>query len=236
MLLGHSHKFWDTFTRTHLAVTTNCRSKVLWLSGCSCPTTRRRAWLQKMTVQAPFPPLLKVFTRIPLMDSREFPPCYVSTLPPNCPLSSGCPSQDSLPPSAIPLPGSFLFPPPPAPIPPLESLLCILLSWIIAFRSEYAARCLFLPGSQQNGPWKPTWPFRPPCQSQYKCRCNREAGREVGSSIIMSMDGSSVSVCFEPEPSGDKGTLLPYRRSHQNRENTRGRSHHFVIVCHFKTF
>jgi hypothetical protein len=58
--IGHSHKFWTTFTLTYTTGRTHYRLKVLWLGWCPSTSTGSLAWLQKITGSGSIPSISSI--------------------------------------------------------------------------------------------------------------------------------------------------------------------------------
>ena len=71
LLFGHSHMFLITITPAPFAVSTHCRSKVLWLVWFPCLLQGVLPGYKRWPVQAPYPPLLEDFARITLVRIWE---------------------------------------------------------------------------------------------------------------------------------------------------------------------
>lgn len=69
--VGHFYKFCTTITPAHLAFRIDCKSKVLWVDN-PIPLLGTFSGYKSWPVAAPYPPLLEVFSRFTLLDSREF--------------------------------------------------------------------------------------------------------------------------------------------------------------------
>ena len=62
-LVSYSNQFCATISQVYLAGNRFCGLKIVWLVLCPNHSTRELVWLQKMSGQVLYPPLLRVFVK-----------------------------------------------------------------------------------------------------------------------------------------------------------------------------
>lgn len=71
-LVGHPHKFWSTIIPLYLVGRINCRSKFCGWVGVTISSLEALSGYRKYLVQALYPLLLGVFTKVTVIDSLVF--------------------------------------------------------------------------------------------------------------------------------------------------------------------